>query len=69
MTAGKEVLGGTDLFIRALHEERAANATEYALVISLIALAIVLAVAGVGGSLSQAYNVVSSRISAALAGL
>ena len=66
MTAGKEGVGGTDLFLRALHEERAANATEYAIVISLIALAIVVAVAGVGGALSEGYNSISSRIASAL---
>jgi len=69
MTAGKEVLGGTELLLRALHEERAANATEYALVISLIALAIVLAVAGVGGELGNAYNNIRTRVNSALAGV
>ncbi|HLQ32403.1 MAG TPA: Flp family type IVb pilin [Chloroflexota bacterium] len=69
MSAGKEVLTGTELLLRAFHEERAANATEYALVISLIALAIVVAVAGVGGQLGLAYNSLSSRIGTALANL
>src|SRR5713226_3901935 len=64
--AGKEVPGGTDLFLRAMHEEEAANAAEYALVVSLIALAIVIAMAGLGGALGAAYNGLSSRVGSAL---
>ena len=47
---------------RFMVEEEGANATEYALVIGLIALAIVVAVTSVGTSLSTAFTNISTSI-------
>ena len=51
-----------DLIKRFAVEEEGANATEYALVIGLIALAIVVAVGGVGTSLSDAFTNIKTSI-------
>ena len=51
-----------ELIKRFVVEEEAANATEYALVIGLIALAIVVAVGGVGNELKAAFNNISGKV-------
>ena len=51
-----------ELIKRFVTEEEGANATEYALVIGLIALAIVVAVGGVGNELKGAFNNIKTKI-------
>ncbi|HLQ32404.1 MAG TPA: Flp family type IVb pilin [Chloroflexota bacterium] len=51
-----------ELIKRFMVEEEGANATEYALVIGLIALAIVAAVTGVGTALSTAFTNIGTSV-------
>jgi pilus assembly protein Flp/PilA len=48
--------------------ERGATAVEYALIVALIALAIVVGVTAVGGGLNTAFNNIAGQISAAFGG-
>ena len=63
----KEVHNRTELLARALAEEEASNAVEYALIVSLIALAIIVAVTGVGGAIAQGYTKLGGGFSNAMA--
>ena len=67
--AGKEVMKGTRIFTRMLSEEQAADATEYALVIALVALGIVSGAIALGGNLANGYTTLSNRVSSTLSGL
>ena len=50
-------------FIRRLvAEEEGADATEYALVLGLVAMAIVVGAAFLGGSISNALNAIGGRV-------
>lgn len=48
--------------------ERGATAVEYALIVALIALAIVVAVTALGGGLNTAFQNISNTISSAVGG-
>jgi pilus assembly protein Flp/PilA len=47
-------------------KERGATAVEYALIVALIALAIILAVTAVGGGLNSAFENIATKIQAAV---
>ncbi len=49
-------------------KERGATAVEYALIVALIALAIVVGVTAVGGGLNTAFQNISDQISGAFGG-
>ncbi|MBM3710508.1 MAG: Flp family type IVb pilin [Actinobacteria bacterium] len=48
--------------------QRGATAVEYALIVALIALAIVVGVTAVGGGLNTAFNNIATQIGAAFGG-
>ena len=50
------------LINRFLTEEQGADATEYALMLGLVALAIIGAVAGLGSQLHNAYNTITGAV-------
>lgn len=50
-------------YIAAKKDEKGASAVEYALLVSLIAVAIVAAVTALGGKLSSTFNSISTSIS------
>jgi len=54
-------LARTDFFARFCRDEEAADATEYALMLSLIAMVIVGAVAFFGSTLSTGFNNLTAR--------
>jgi pilus assembly protein Flp/PilA len=47
-------------------KERGATAVEYALIVALIALAIIVAVTAVGGGLNSAFESIATKIQAAV---
>lgn len=49
-------------------KQRGATAVEYALIVALIALAIVVGVTAVGGGLNTAFNNISTQIQGAFSG-
>jgi pilus assembly protein Flp/PilA len=49
-------------------KQRGATAVEYALIVALIALAIVVGVTAVGGGLNTAFNNISTQIQSAFSG-
>ena len=49
-------------------KQRGATAVEYALIVALIALAIVVGVTAVGGGLNTAFNNISAQIAGAFGG-
>jgi pilus assembly protein Flp/PilA len=49
-------------------KQRGATAVEYALIVALIALAIVVGVTAVGGGLNTAFNNISGQIAGAFGG-
>jgi pilus assembly protein Flp/PilA len=51
-----------ELQARMEQGERGAAAVEYALLVSLIAIAIIVAVAALGGKISSAFNTVAGKI-------
>lgn len=53
----------TDNLIRLLKSEDAASAVEYALVVTLIALAIIVAATAVGGQLTTVFNRIVTALS------
>jgi len=50
------------LFKRLIVEDEGADATEYALMLGLVALAIIGAVVGLGGNLKNAFNSISGVV-------
>jgi pilus assembly protein Flp/PilA len=50
------------LIRRFIREEQGADATEYALMMGLVALAIIGAVVGLGSNLKNAFNNISSTV-------
>lgn len=54
-----------NLFSRFVSDESGATAIEYGLIATLIALAIVAAVTGVGTALTTTFNSVSTKLGAA----
>jgi Flp pilus assembly pilin Flp len=57
-------LARTDLISRLCLQDEAADATEYALMLSLIAVAIIGAVASFGGALADGFNHLTGRMPA-----
>jgi pilus assembly protein Flp/PilA len=51
-----------DTLLRLAREEQGADAVEYALLVSLIAIAIVVTVAALGTKLNSIFNYVNSRL-------
>ncbi len=51
-------------FFKKLKEEKGATAVEYAIMVTLIALAIITAVSALGTNLSAVFDTVSSKITA-----
>ena len=51
------------LFSRFVREEQGADATEYALMLGLVALAIIGAVVGLGDNLKNAFNNIADTVS------
>jgi pilus assembly protein Flp/PilA len=51
------------LFHRFVREEEGADATEYALMLGLVALAIIGAVVGLGDNLKSAFNNIADTVS------
>jgi pilus assembly protein Flp/PilA len=58
----KEELQKMDLIKRFVNDEEGADATEYALIIGLIALAIVVAVQTLGTKLSTGFNNIGNTV-------
>jgi pilus assembly protein Flp/PilA len=54
-----------NLFLKFRRIERAATSIEYALIASLVALAIIVGATALGTSLNTAYSSISSKVSAA----
>jgi pilus assembly protein Flp/PilA len=55
-----------ELMKRFVREEEGADATEYALVIGLVALAIVAGAKFLGGSLGNGFNLIGTRVTNAV---
>jgi len=53
-----------ELINRFVREEQGADATEYALMLGLVALAIIGAVVGLGSSLKTAFNNIATKVAA-----
>jgi pilus assembly protein Flp/PilA len=51
-----------DVFKRLVTEEEGADATEYALMLGLIALAIIAAVVGLGSNLKNAFSNIANTV-------
>ena len=51
-----------DVFKRLVNEEEGADATEYALMLGLVALAIIAAVIGLGSDLKNAFNNIANTV-------
>lgn len=52
----------TDLFSRLCTQDEGADATEFALMLSLVAVAIVLSVASFGNTLTNAFTAIAGRL-------
>ncbi|MET3173735.1 UNVERIFIED_ORG: pilus assembly protein Flp/PilA [Arthrobacter sp. UYCu721] len=52
----------TNLMIRLRSEEKGATAVEYGIMVALIAVAIIVAVTALGGTLSDMFNDVETKI-------
>jgi pilus assembly protein Flp/PilA len=62
----KRILNKVVYFLTS--RERGATAVEYALMVALIAMAIIIAVTALGGGISTAFTTITTRLGAAMPG-